>query len=188
MRSSVASIDTQAMAHIYSICFIVALWAASWQLMRGAICAGYGYFRKHIRMFDPGWQGAQVKGIEDEDTQDHGNDPVGVLERCECLSSAWLSATTSAWGNHGSTLLPLFHLKDLSCASPEGSTCMPNSDPAGSMCASATISALACLPELQGPSLHAQCRSNMCWASRIQHWQACREGVLAQAQCVFIAE
>ncbi|KAK9847910.1 hypothetical protein WJX84_006722 [Apatococcus fuscideae] len=42
---------------------------------------GYGYFRKHIRMFDPGWQGAQVKGIEDEDTQDHGNDPVGVIER-----------------------------------------------------------------------------------------------------------
>ena len=32
-------------------------------------------------MFDPGWQGAQVKGIEDEDTQDHGNDPVGVIER-----------------------------------------------------------------------------------------------------------
>ena len=32
-------------------------------------------------MFDPGWQGAQVKGIEDEDTQDHGNDPVGVIDR-----------------------------------------------------------------------------------------------------------
>ena len=45
------------------------------------MCAGYGYFRPHIQSFDPGWKGAQVKGIEDEDTRDMGNDPLGVIER-----------------------------------------------------------------------------------------------------------
>ena len=43
--------------------------------------AGYGYFRAHIQSFDPGWKGAQIKGIEDEDTRDMGNDPIGVIKR-----------------------------------------------------------------------------------------------------------
>lgn len=44
---------------------------------------GYGYFRPHIRLFDPGWHGLQVKGAEDENTGDNGNDPLGVLSRLE---------------------------------------------------------------------------------------------------------
>ena len=43
--------------------------------------AGYGYFRPHIRLFDPGWRGPQVRGPEDENTADFGNDPIGVIER-----------------------------------------------------------------------------------------------------------
>ena len=41
----------------------------------------YGYFRPHIRLFDPGWHGLQVKGEEDENTGDNGNDPLSVLAR-----------------------------------------------------------------------------------------------------------
>ena len=41
----------------------------------------YGYFRPHVRLFDPGWHGLQVKGEEDENTGDNGNDPLGVLAR-----------------------------------------------------------------------------------------------------------
>ena len=41
----------------------------------------YGYFRPHVRLFDPGWHGLQVKGEEDENTGDNGNDPLGVLTR-----------------------------------------------------------------------------------------------------------
>ncbi len=41
----------------------------------------YGYFRPTIRLFDPGWNGLQVKGSEDENTGDNGNDPLGILDR-----------------------------------------------------------------------------------------------------------
>ena len=44
------------------------------------VCS-YGYFRPHIRLFDPGWHGLQVKGEEDENTGDNGNDPMSVLAR-----------------------------------------------------------------------------------------------------------
>lgn len=44
---------------------------------------GYGYFRPHVRLFDPGWHGLQVKGEEDENTGDNGNDPLGVLTRLQ---------------------------------------------------------------------------------------------------------
>ncbi|DBA84620.1 TPA: hypothetical protein ACH3X2_006195 [Trebouxia sp. C0005] len=44
---------------------------------------GYGYFRPTIRLFDPGWNGLQVKGAEDENTGDNGNDPLGILDRLE---------------------------------------------------------------------------------------------------------
>ncbi|KAK9837693.1 hypothetical protein WJX74_003187 [Apatococcus lobatus] len=50
---------------------------------------GYGYFRPHIQSFDPGWKGAQVKGIEDEDTRDMGNDPMGVIDRLERAIEGW---------------------------------------------------------------------------------------------------
>ena len=45
---------------------------------------GYGYYRDHVQMFDPGWKGYQTKGPEDWnfDVFDKGNDPEGVLERC----------------------------------------------------------------------------------------------------------
>lgn len=42
---------------------------------------GYSYFRPYMRLFDPGWHGLQVKGEEDENTGDNGNDPLGVLAR-----------------------------------------------------------------------------------------------------------
>ena len=42
---------------------------------------GYSYFRPNMRLFDPGWHGLQVKGEEDENTGDNGNDPLGVLDR-----------------------------------------------------------------------------------------------------------
>ena len=45
---------------------------------------GYGYYRDHVQMFDPGWKGYQAKGPEDWnfDVFDKGNDPEGVLQRC----------------------------------------------------------------------------------------------------------
>ena len=49
---------------------------------------GYGYYRDHVQMFDPGWKGYQTKGPEDWnfDVFDKGNDPEGVLERyVSCL-------------------------------------------------------------------------------------------------------
>ena len=44
---------------------------------------GYGYYRDHVQMFDPGWKGYQTKGPEDWnfDVFDKGNDPEGVLQR-----------------------------------------------------------------------------------------------------------
>ncbi|KAK9828631.1 hypothetical protein WJX72_001195 [[Myrmecia] bisecta] len=42
---------------------------------------GYGFFRPHIRMFDPGWRGEIARGPEDEQTSDLGNDPGGIIER-----------------------------------------------------------------------------------------------------------
>lgn len=44
---------------------------------------GYGYYRDHVQMFDPGWKGYQAKGPEDWnfDVFDKGNDPEGVLQR-----------------------------------------------------------------------------------------------------------
>ncbi|KAK9809692.1 hypothetical protein WJX73_005491 [Symbiochloris irregularis] len=39
---------------------------------------GYGYFRKHIRLFDPGW-----REFREGDTMDRGNDPMGIIERLE---------------------------------------------------------------------------------------------------------
>ena len=45
------------------------------------ISCRYGYYRPSVRLFDPGWQGLQVKGEEDENTGDNGNDPLGVLAR-----------------------------------------------------------------------------------------------------------
>ena len=48
-----------------------------------AWCAGKGYFRPYLRMFDPGWKGPQAKhGAQDTDTEDWGNDPGGVINRC----------------------------------------------------------------------------------------------------------
>ena len=56
----------------------------------------YGYFRPTIRLFDPGWHGLQVKGAEDENTGDNGNDPLGVLARyaVDAAALAWLSQST----------------------------------------------------------------------------------------------
>ena len=47
------------------------------------VCAGYGYFRPNIRLFDPGWKGPQMKGPEDESVpaMDNGNDPAGLIRR-----------------------------------------------------------------------------------------------------------
>ncbi len=46
-------------------------------------CAGYGYYRPNIRLFDPGWKGPQMKGPEDETVlaEDNGNDPLGLVYR-----------------------------------------------------------------------------------------------------------
>ena len=38
-----------------------------------------------MRLFDPGWHGLQVKGEEDENTGDNGNDPMSVLVRYVAL-------------------------------------------------------------------------------------------------------
>lgn len=54
---------------------------------------GYSYFRPNMRLFDPGWHGLQVKGEEDENTGDNGNDPLGVLARSEQLLALLLTMT-----------------------------------------------------------------------------------------------
>lgn len=58
---------------------------------------GYGYYRDHVQMFDPGWKGYQAKGPEDWnfDVFDKGNDPEGVLQRytLACLLTFLCSAT-----------------------------------------------------------------------------------------------
>lgn len=44
--------------------------------------AGYGFFRPHVQMMDPGWlAGRTQRGPEDQGTWDGGNDPVGVVKR-----------------------------------------------------------------------------------------------------------
>ncbi|KAA6420808.1 MAG: hypothetical protein FRX49_09197, partial [Trebouxia sp. A1-2] len=51
---------------------------------QGHVCAGYGFYRPHIQMMDPGWlAGRTQRGPEDQGTRDGGNDPVGVVKRCE---------------------------------------------------------------------------------------------------------
>ena len=59
---------------------------------------GYGYYRDHVQMFDPGWKGYQTKGPEDWnfDVFDKGNDPEGVLQRyiaalSSCSQLQWCS-------------------------------------------------------------------------------------------------
>ncbi|KAL3136186.1 hypothetical protein ABBQ32_007200 [Trebouxia sp. C0010 RCD-2024] len=44
---------------------------------------GYGFYRPHVQMMDPGWlSGSRTqRGPEDEGTYDGGNDPVGVIRR-----------------------------------------------------------------------------------------------------------
>ncbi|KAL0032673.1 hypothetical protein WJX79_002223 [Trebouxia sp. C0005] len=43
---------------------------------------GYGFYRPHIQMMDPGWlAGRTQRGPEDQGTRDGGNDPVGVVKR-----------------------------------------------------------------------------------------------------------
>ncbi|KAK9799721.1 hypothetical protein WJX73_004054 [Symbiochloris irregularis] len=43
---------------------------------------GPGYFRRHVRLFDPGWRGPQAKaGAQDAGTEDWGNDPPGLITR-----------------------------------------------------------------------------------------------------------
>ncbi|DBB16176.1 TPA: hypothetical protein ACH3X3_015173 [Trebouxia sp. C0006] len=42
---------------------------------------GYGYFRPHVRLFDPGWRGPLVRGNRLEITADYGNDPIGLISR-----------------------------------------------------------------------------------------------------------
>ncbi len=42
---------------------------------------GYGFFRPHVRLFDPGWRGPIVRGTPYEMTADYGNDPVGLISR-----------------------------------------------------------------------------------------------------------
>ncbi|KAK9864797.1 hypothetical protein WJX84_005872 [Apatococcus fuscideae] len=44
---------------------------------------GFGFYRDHVQMFDPGWRGERVRGPEDAGTVDLGNDPAGILERYE---------------------------------------------------------------------------------------------------------
>lgn len=58
---------------------------------------GYGYYRDHVQMFDPGWKGYQTKGPEDWnfDVFDKGNDPEGVLQRCVATTLYYTSATPS---------------------------------------------------------------------------------------------
>ncbi len=63
-------------------------WSMHWELCRrnasrGHVCAGYGFYRPHVQMMDPGWlAGRTQRGPEDQGTQDGGNDPVGVVKRC----------------------------------------------------------------------------------------------------------
>ena len=44
--------------------------------------AGYGFYRPHVQMMDPGWLADRTqRGPEDQGTRDGGNDPVGVVKR-----------------------------------------------------------------------------------------------------------
>ena len=43
--------------------------------------AGYGFCRRHIQMFDPGFAGYRARGKEDAGAADGGADPLGVLDR-----------------------------------------------------------------------------------------------------------
>ena len=60
---------------------------------------GYGYYRDHVQMFDPGWKGYQTKGPEDWnfDVFDKGNDPEGVLQRCVPLPHSQHEWHTISW-------------------------------------------------------------------------------------------
>ena len=51
---------------------------------------GYSYFRPNLRLFDPGWHGLQVKGEEDQNTGDNGNDPLGILARYAAICMSCL--------------------------------------------------------------------------------------------------
>ena len=55
----------------------------------GSLCAGYGYYRPHVQMMDPGWLSGvrSQRGPEDQGTYDGGNDPVGVVKRYTRLGS-----------------------------------------------------------------------------------------------------
>jgi hypothetical protein len=54
---------------------------------------GYTYFRPHLsQSFDPGWRGPQVRGPEDANTADFGNDPIGLIERMEVALKGWCTA------------------------------------------------------------------------------------------------
>ena len=47
------------------------------------LLTGYGFYRPHVQMMDPGWlAGRTQRGPEDQGTKDGGNDPVGVVKRC----------------------------------------------------------------------------------------------------------
>ena len=47
--------------------------------------AGYGFCRRHIQMFDPGFAGYRARGKEDAGAADGGADPLGVLTRHAAL-------------------------------------------------------------------------------------------------------
>ncbi|DBB15395.1 TPA: hypothetical protein ACH3X3_003627 [Trebouxia sp. C0006] len=73
MRGSFASGDSMLTVAIYEMTGIL------------PTDPGYGYYRDHVQMFDPGWKGYQTKGPEDWnfDVFDKGNDPEGVLQRLQ---------------------------------------------------------------------------------------------------------
>lgn len=55
--------------------------SCEWILMQSVNCAGYGFYRPQMTLFDPGWRGEQTKGPEDWGVADLGNDPMGIIDR-----------------------------------------------------------------------------------------------------------
>ena len=57
-------------------------------------CEGYGYFRPHVRLFDPGWRGPLVSSSRDGLSANYGNDPAGLLTRYFVLPDLSVICTT----------------------------------------------------------------------------------------------
>lgn len=83
---------------------------------------GYGYFRPHVRLFDPGWRGPLVRGNRHEITADYGNDPAGIISRLTVAVQGWCNVecddqlqhtiSTHLHSDHATEIVDMTHVKN----------------------------------------------------------------------------